>query len=454
MSHSNELDRYFQSLAIELEDHAQKLAGQLMAHGVHFEGKPYPVSLRPLVLSHELASSIQQTVEELFRVLDTAAECYRTEQWARALFPAYRHAEQWLLAWPKSHPESVICRFDGVIDERGNFQLFETNTATPGGVIQTGLAARLWREAAEGWGMPLPMATRAQPLLEDPNLFGRTIINAHRDRTGRLPETAVITNLRGRFTNEVDWMRGALEKQGVHTRLADARDLRCGPNGKVEIASWGPVDLSYNKLSPRALIGDPEAADYLDAGAEGALSFLNPLMAQCVLEDKAVLALLTDPRFLADLPQAQQQLIDEHVPWTRLLRAGRTVTGSGATHELLDFAVASQENLVLKPTNLTRGEGVVIGPETSPTAWREAIAAAAGHDNYVVQRYVPLPRIKVPGPEALTTMGHGLDVYIFGDRAVGFQCRASIDPIVNVGRRGSLLPVIIDAEEQGATPQQ
>jgi|1185.fasta_scaffold187796_1 hypothetical protein len=75
-------------------------------------------------------------------------------------------------------------------------------------------------------------------------------------------------------------MYSALERLGVHTRRTDARDISRSPVEVAEIASWGPVDLSYNKLSLRELVGDPEAADYLAAGADGALSFLNPLIVQ------------------------------------------------------------------------------------------------------------------------------------------------------------------------------
>lgn len=446
MIHSGPLEEYFRDLGTELDHHTQKFAGQLSAHGLHFEGKPYPVSVRPLLLDRRQALRIQRTVESLYHVLEAAADTYRSEEWARSLFPAYQHAQPWLLAWPRSRPETTICRFDGVIDRQGNFQLFETNTASPGGVIQTGMAVRLWREAAAEWDIPLPQAVHPQPLVENPDLFGRTIIDDHITRTGSRPETAAITNLKGRFTNEAEWMCSALERLGVRTKRTDAREIRRGPRGRAEAGGWGPVDLSYNKLSPRELISDPKAADYLAAGADGSLSFLNPLIAQCVLEDKAVLALLTDPRFLASLLPPQQQLVRQHVPWTRLLTTGETMTWDGATDELPDVVTAAREHLVLKPSNLTRGEGVIIGPKTSPANWHRAVLTATKAGTYVVQKYITLPRIDVPGALGLTSMVHGIDTYLFGGNFAGFHSRASLDPVVNIGKRGALLPVVISGE--------
>jgi diaminobutyrate-2-oxoglutarate transaminase len=98
---------------------------------------------------------------------------------------------------------------------------------------------------------------------------------------------------------------------------------------------------------------------------------------------------------------------------------------------------------VLKPSNLTRGEGVVIGAQTNSARWNDAIKAALlGH--YIVQEYVPLPSIEVPRSDTvvLTPMRYGLDCYLFGGRLVGFQSRASVDPVINVGHGGWLLPVL------------
>jgi diaminobutyrate-2-oxoglutarate transaminase len=39
-------------------------------------------------------------------------------------------------------------------------------------------------------------------------------------------------------------------------------------------------------------------------------------------------------------------------------------------------------------------------------------------------------------------MVYGLDAYVFNGKLAGLQARASVDPVMNIGRRGVLLPVI------------
>jgi hypothetical protein len=62
-----------------------------------------------------------------------------------------------------------------------------------------------WRSGSGGRQLPNG-ASRSRrhrtpkPWGEDPDLFGRSVSDAHTARTGRRPETAAITNLKGRFT--------------------------------------------------------------------------------------------------------------------------------------------------------------------------------------------------------------------------------------------------------------
>jgi diaminobutyrate-2-oxoglutarate transaminase len=41
-------------------------------------------------------------------------------------------------------------------------------------------------------------------------------------------------------------------------------------------------------------------------------------------------------------------------------------------------------------------------------------------------------------------MNHGIDAFMFGGKFAGYMCRASVDTIINVGRRGMHVPVAIE----------
>lgn len=412
--------------------------------GLTFEGRAYPVSLRPAVLPLSRAQEIRAVAEALVSALDTVARLYCERAEVRALFPAYATVAGPAAALPPLVPLVRVCRLDGVIDEQGRYRVIETNTACPGGVIQSGIAARLWARADQPFSPGLRIEDGFQPLVRAPDAFVDTLIASHVAAHGREPAYAAVVNLHGRYTNEVHWMVEGLAKRGVDAQLLDAAALRPTPTGLADPAGR-PVDLVYNKLDPLELIGDASMAGYLRGAARRATTFLNPLMAQWVLEDKAVLAVLTDPRFADDFTARQRALFATHVLWTRFLRAGPTTGPDCEPVDLAAFTAARRAELVLKPTNASRGDGVLVGRFADAGQWERLLASALADGGYVVQEYVRPPRITVirPTDGAPADMVTGLDSYVFGGRFAGFHARASADPVMNMGRSGVLLPVIV-----------
>jgi hypothetical protein len=421
-----------------------RLSGAIAAGGLHFEGRPYPVSLRPLAISARQAREFAAIGERFVKLLDTAAEIYCNSREARRLFPAYRGVERYATSLPKLKPLTRICRFDGLIAPDGSYRIIETNTDCPGGVIQNGLAGRIWEQTANPLTDGLVLDSRAQPFVVDPDCFLLELLAAHRERTGRQADHACVVNFRGRFTNEIDWMLRGLNRLGVETTLVDAAALRRGSNGIVD-PTGRSVELAYNKLDLRDIIDEPAVAEYLEAAAAGDITFLNPLICQWALADKAILALLHDGRFADCFSAAERAFIAAHVPWTRFVSAGRTNGPDGDPIDLLSWVAENRESLVLKPSNATRGEGVLVGRFTLPQQWQDQLARAANGTPQVVQEYIRAPCISAPHPADGTVepMWIGLDIYVYGGRYAGFQARASLDPVMNVGKRGILLPVVV-----------
>jgi diaminobutyrate-2-oxoglutarate transaminase len=417
---------------------------QLWNAGLHFEGKPYPVSLRPLLISAEQAQAVRLAAQQLFNILEKAARLYHTERSIRDIFRTYRNVDNWLRVLPDFRPLIRVCRFDGVVDSEGVFKILETNTACPGGVIQNGIAARMWNEFQAQFDVWKLREVQTQPLVNEPHLFVKQLLETHKLQFGTLPNTAAIVNLHGRYTNEVDWMSQGLLSLGVETYLVDACNLHFDGH-MLKLPTGQAVSLTYNKLDPLELMSEPAIHEYLEAVLSGKVCFVNPLLAQWILEDKMILALLSDPRFADHFTSSERTVIAKHVPWTRILTSMRTTSSDGSHINLLDFVIRQRHQLVLKPANLTRGEGVIVGPDVDQSTWVDAVSSAVKSGSYIVQQYIPLPGIDVFDAEAneVKLMIHGLDVYLFGGHFAGFQSRASLDSVVNIGKRGMLLPVII-----------
>lgn len=420
-----------------------ELSSAVSKAGMHFEDRPYPVCLRPLVIDTALARHLSDTSEGVIKLLDVVAELYCCNEDLQDLFPAYKHLGHWITRLPKYRPIVRICRLDGLLGRDGYYKIIETNTEGPGGVIQNGHAARVWSGISNPLTHGLSLDVSKQPFAKDPNCFVWELMSAYRAATGAELRAAAVVNFRGRFTNEVDWIVSGLRNVGVKAEALDVREMKrtlrglVGPDGEQ-------IELVYNKLDVRDIAEAKEVSDFLEACASQEVVSINPWVSQWVLSDKAILAVLSDDRFRSNFTAEQIELIARHIPWTRLVRAGVTTDPESRRVELIGYIRENKPNLVLKPSNATRGEHVLVGRLTSAGVWEEHIARAA-RNPYVVQEYIKPRGLTAlhPPSRSIKNMAYGIDCYVFGGRLAGFQSRASVDAVMNVGRSGNLMPVAI-----------
>jgi hypothetical protein len=111
-------------------------------------------------------------------------------------------------------------------------------------------------------------------------------------------------------------------------------------------------------------------------------------------------ALLTDEPLTAKFPPNERKAITEHVPWTRVVKTGKT-TYREQTVDLLDFIRENREKLVLRPNDEYSDLHSFIGYEHDEGSWARAIREAQ-RSPYVVQERVPPSRSVFP----LMSYGH------------------------------------------------
>lgn len=433
----------------ELQRAQARFSEMIRSGGLHFEGRDYPVSLRPLALDPSVEQAIIAVAERLVSMLDTAAMLYCTDEEVRNCFPSYHSITRFVTSMPKLEPLARICRLDGIIDTHGRYRIVETNTEGPGGVIQTGMAARIWAQAENPLTPRVPLNVYKQPFVANPDCFLHELLSSHRELTTRYPGRAAVVNFRGRYKNEVDWITRGLNNLGVETAIVDAANLRL-KSARLTEPSGAPIDLVYNKLDVRDLIGEPAVEEYLTATANHEVTCINPWIAQWILTDKAILAVLSDDRFASNFTSEEREFINAHVPWTRFVRDSHTTDREGRRVNLLTYAIEKREELVLKPSNATRGEGVRIGRLTEQSDWENGLRHAVGEQPHVLQEYIPAPRLNAPHPRdgTIQSMTFGLDAFVFGGRFAGFHARASLDPVINVGKRGIIVPVAVTSPDR------
>jgi len=168
-----------------------------------------------------------------------------------------------------------------------------------------------------------------------------------------------------------------------------------------------PVDVIYRVFLIKDLLR-PEAGELagpvLRAAERGEVKLFAPIDAE-LYGSKGALALLSDEANRHLFSDAELASLDRILPWTRMVRPGPVTVGGGGQAGMAEYAIAERERLVLKPTALHSGAGVIQGWLTSPDEWRSQIAAAMDGP-FVLQRRIrplaePFPAESGPRPWVL-----------------------------------------------------
>jgi len=203
--------------------------------------------------------------------------------------------------------------------------------------------------------------------------------------------------------SEYEIFRDYFREAGFPTELVSPDQLEYR-NGILRAGSEknGPfdIDLIYRRVSAqeflmRFTLNHPLVQAYRDRKVCVVNSFRSELS-----HKKAMFALLTDDNLTAKFPPNERKAITEHVPWTRIVKSGKT-TYHDQTVELLDFIRENREKLVLRPNDEYSDLHSFIGYEHDEGSWARAIREAQ-RSPYVVQERVPPSRTVFP----LMSYGH------------------------------------------------
>ena len=82
----------------ELQRAQARFSEAIRSGGIHFEGRDYPVSLRPLILDPQVEQTIIGVAERLVLLLDTAATLYSARSASPCELP--RHLDALRDGWP------------------------------------------------------------------------------------------------------------------------------------------------------------------------------------------------------------------------------------------------------------------------------------------------------------------------------------------------------------------
>ena len=349
---------------------------------------------RPVFLGHAEREQLHQDIENLgAALLSLPGRLYGGDiaAFARALGMTDVQASAVLRG--RRHPATRLTRADLYADQSG-FRVLEFNIGSPVGGIDNAEMCRallehsLLAEFAGAHGLSYVDTMREQV---------ETILSETGAEPGSFPVVAV-----------ADWpahypgFRPYLRKLAVRWRELglDAHPCHLGElevrGGRVWLGGR-PVDIIFRLFLIEHLLepDGPALIDpVLDAAARGEVAMFTPMDSE-LFGSKGALAMLSDERNRHLFTAAEQASLDRVLPWTRMVRPGPVTLEDGRAVDLHDYALSHAGDLVLKPTLMGGGRGVVLGSDRhcGPEQWRGQFGKAID-EPYVIQRRVrPEPEL-------------------------------------------------------------
>ena len=199
--------------------------------------------------------------------------------------------------------------------------------------------------------------------------------------------------------SEYEIYRDYFRNEGFETELVSPDQLEYR-NGVLRSGNFD-IDLIYRRISAqefllRFTLNHPLVQAYRDRKVCIVNSFRSELS-----HKKAMFALLTDETLTAKFPIHERKAIREHVPWTRVVKAGKTQYREETIDDLIEYIKQNREKLVLRPNDEYSDMHSFIGYEHDEGSWARAIREAL-RAPYVVQERVRPARTVFP----LMNFGH------------------------------------------------
>jgi hypothetical protein len=199
--------------------------------------------------------------------------------------------------------------------------------------------------------------------------------------------------------SEYEIYRDYFRAEGFHTELVSPEQLEY--RGGVLRSGSFEIDLIYRRISAqefllRFTLGHPLVHAYRDRKVCIVNSFRSELS-----HKKAMFALLTDEALTAKFPPNERKAIREHVPWTRVVKAGKSSYHDEPIGDLIEYIKQNREKLVLRPNDEYSDLHSFIGYEHDEGSWARAIRESL-RAPYVVQERVKPARTVFP----LMNYGH------------------------------------------------
>jgi hypothetical protein len=201
------------------------------------------------------------------------------------------------------------------------------------------------------------------------------------------PRIAILEFRNASGRSEYEIFREYFRAEGYETELVSPEQLEYR-NGVLKAGAF-EIDLIYRRVSAqefllRFTLNHPLVQAYRDRGVCIVNSFRSELS-----HKRAMFALLTEDSLTAKFPVNERKAIREHLPWTRVVKAGRVSRGDQMV-DLIEFIKQNRETLVLLPNDEYTDLNSFIGYEHDDGSWARALREAQRAPYVVQERSKPV----------------------------------------------------------------
>jgi hypothetical protein len=445
---------YWQSLLrpdVELSPgFCEELTRHMREARLTFGGRVHCPFLRPFFIDEADERRVRQVVEPLADIGERVVAASLGDRTLLAQLALTDDEERLVRIDPGYTRASTASRLDAFLLP-DTLRFAEYNAESPAGLGYTETLAEIFD--------PLPVMerfreryeTRSYPLS---SAILDALLGSYREWGGTAspPFVAIVDWREVPTWSEFEILRDRFVKRGVPTVVCDPRDLEF--DGRRLSVGGRPIDLVYRRVLINDILARPdETRALMDAYESRAVAVANTMRCK-IPHKKALFAVLTDDRNRRLFSDSERELVRRHIPWTRLVREGKTHHDDRDV-DLLPYLRSGREHLVLKPNDDYGGHGVTLGWETPEAAWDDAIqtALSGAKGAWVVQERIPIRREIFPQFES----GHPVEMrdvlvdlapYLFRGKLAGFLTRLSATGLANVSSGGGQVPAFVVAERR------
>jgi len=425
---------------------ADKFLADVRAAKLTFGDRVHCPFLRPVFLSSEDEQRLRSVAEAIVVIAERIAREAMQDAALLQQFHLRPEEERLVRLNPGAGPASTASRLDAFLLPE-SLKFTEYNGESPAGLGYSETLSDIFRELPVMEEFKKRFEVHSYPL--SAKLLD-ALVSTYVDWGGhtKRPQLAIVDFREVPTWSEFEILKGRFEKMGIPVVLADPRELEF--DGKRLAAHGKTIDLLYRRVLINDIVARPADCEALVKAYEsGTLCVANNFRCK-IPHVKAFFAVLTDDQNTKYFSAEEQELIQRHVPWTRVVEDVKS-THHGDDIQLLEFIRKNQKNLVIKPSDEYGGAGVTLGWEVEKKHWEGTIEkalpkqASESQGCWIVQERIPMRRGEFP----FIGKGNKVDFrnmlvdfapYIFRGKVAGYLTRLSATSLANVTSGGGQIP--------------